>query len=508
MSRSLPGFPDVSASISVVSSSSGTGDANNGNGGEHNSDTDSDSDSEDKADEMQAELNDISSDIELKTKLIEQLELSQQRMQVMRQHYEEKLNLLNARIVSTQKERDQVLANMSASGGTAAAPGNDKIKKVREEYERKLSDMQRELRKLQNAQKEHIRQQRELQAQDSQLRNLKNELFELKSAKIRLMRKMNEDNNRHKEEEKCRNREISKLRKESRKQLNTIKSLQAQGAAKDQILKRRTEQVTALRKGQRSHLSVKAAGRVPIKADTPPTFSVRQARIKWETVLRTINKAARSKQAIVELERELERLLLERESLSKDLSNVKKRQKMQTASSSDLAYDEDTLTANLNYIQENISHIQHSIMELDEGKETTSEPQAIRNVVEDVDTLEEAKFLLEKLCSTAIVQTCDIALKQTRLLERDAILNEVQQDSTMQQQILQHVLAQNPALSDNFGTGANLSGGGSIMTNTWTMSTIPSDPMANEFDSITDGCKALQSLISSRSTSPTPYHDS
>lgn len=61
---------------------------------------------------MQAELNDISSDIELKTKLIEQLELSQQRMQVMRQHYEEKLHILNTKIMNTQKERDQVLSNM------------------------------------------------------------------------------------------------------------------------------------------------------------------------------------------------------------------------------------------------------------------------------------------------------------------------------------------------------------------------------------------------------------
>lgn len=62
--------------------------------------------------EMQAELNDLSSDIELKTKLIEQLELSQQRMQIMRQHYEEKLNVLNSRILNTQRERDQVLSNM------------------------------------------------------------------------------------------------------------------------------------------------------------------------------------------------------------------------------------------------------------------------------------------------------------------------------------------------------------------------------------------------------------
>lgn len=76
------------------------------------SNSDSDTESDDKTNELQAEINDIQSDIEIKTKLIEQLELSQQRMMVMKQHYEEKLNVLSAKIANTQKERDQVLANL------------------------------------------------------------------------------------------------------------------------------------------------------------------------------------------------------------------------------------------------------------------------------------------------------------------------------------------------------------------------------------------------------------
>lgn len=271
---------------------------------------------------MQAELSDLNSDIELKTKLIEQLELSQQRMQIMRQHYEEKLNILSAKIVDTQRERDKVLSNMGGNTSTSG-PGNDKIKKVREEYEKKLNDMQMSLRKLQSAQKEHIRQQRELQAQETQLRNLRSELGDLKSLKIRLVRKMNDESSRHKEEESRRTREIAQLRKEARKQMNQIKTLQAQTVAKDQVLKRKTEQISALRKGQKN-MSLKAAGRViPRKYDTV-LFSPRQAKQKWETLTRTMTRAANSKQAVVELERELERLLEERDHLSKDLSNVGK----------------------------------------------------------------------------------------------------------------------------------------------------------------------------------------
>lgn len=133
----------------------------------------------------QEDLIDISEDIELKSKLIEQLEMTKNRMEKMRQIYEEKLNVLNSKIINTQRERDQVLANMSNSvNGTNSVAQNDKAKKIRDEYERKISDMQKELKKLQLAQREHARQHREIQAQESQLRTLKAELGELKSAKV------------------------------------------------------------------------------------------------------------------------------------------------------------------------------------------------------------------------------------------------------------------------------------------------------------------------------------
>lgn len=134
----------------------------------------------------QEELIDINEDIELKSKLIEQLEMTKNRMEKMRQIYEEKLNVLNSKIINTQRERDQVLANMSASmsGNSNSSANNDRTKKVRDEYERKINDMQKELKKLQMAQREHARQHREIQAQESQLRTLKAELSELKSVKV------------------------------------------------------------------------------------------------------------------------------------------------------------------------------------------------------------------------------------------------------------------------------------------------------------------------------------
>lgn len=233
---------------------------------------------------------------------------------------------------------------------------------------------------------------------------------------------MNEQMNRHKEADSRKAREIAQLRKESRKQSNAIKSLQTQSAAKDQVLKRRIEEVAALKRDRKSNLSAKAAGR-PQQKNGTPSFNAKQVRVKWETMQRTINRAARTKQTIIELERELERLVSERESLSRDLSVVKRRQKLEE--SSELASEEDTIRSSLKFVQENITQVQHSIVEIEDGKQSSTVSQNIQNILDNVRTFEEAKYLLEKLTNSSILQTCETALTQNRLVDNEALLDDV-----------------------------------------------------------------------------------
>lgn len=228
--------------------------------------------------------------------------------------------------------------------------------------------------------------------------------------------------NRHKEAENRKAREIAQLRKEQRKQSSAIKSLQTQSAAKDQVLKRRIEEVAALKRDRRSNMSQKAAGRLPPKK-TPVIFNPKQARTKWETLQRTINRAARTKQTIIELEGELERLVAEREALIKDLNAIKRRQK--TDDSLELASEEDTIRSSLRFVQENITQVQHSIVEIEDGKQSTSDSQNIQNLLDNIRTFDEAKFLLEKLTSSSILQTCETALTQNQLIDNEALLSDV-----------------------------------------------------------------------------------
>lgn len=65
---------------------------------------------------FQADLADLTCEIEIKQKLIDELENSQRRLQTLKHQYEEKLILLQNKIRDTQLERDRVLQNLSEAG--------------------------------------------------------------------------------------------------------------------------------------------------------------------------------------------------------------------------------------------------------------------------------------------------------------------------------------------------------------------------------------------------------
>lgn len=294
---------------------------------------------------MGRELEALTSDIDVKQRLIQELELSQRRLQTMKQHYEDKLAQLQARIRDTQEERDKVLMSLQQQ----PAPPTEKVKKLRDEYEKKLSNMQKEMRLLQSAKKEHARLLKNQSQSENRLRGLRNELSEMKRAKVKLLNKMREEAQRHKENELRRNREIAQLRKESRRNANVIRTLEADKRMKEVVLRRKQEEVTALRKRDRG-LSQRAAGRaVLVKAINPKALKQR-----WQTFERTIAKQALARQAAAETEREMERLLQEREELGRDLERLQKHRNVIANSRGDtMDIDEeiDNVKSKISYLQ-------------------------------------------------------------------------------------------------------------------------------------------------------------
>ncbi|XP_058486835.1 kinesin-like protein KIF21B isoform X2 [Solea solea] len=225
---------------------------------------DSDSDSDEKAN-FQADLADLTCEIEIKQKLIDELENSQRRLLMLKLQYEEKLILLQNKIRDTQLERDRVLQNLMSMENYT----EEKASRIKQEYEKRLKEMNRDLLKLQTAQKEHARLLKNQGRYERELKKLQGEVNDMKKAKVALMKQMKEEQQRRRIVEAKRNREISQLKKEHRRQEYQIRALESQKRQQELVLRRKTQEVTALRRLAKP-MSDRVAGRVARWNNSPP----------------------------------------------------------------------------------------------------------------------------------------------------------------------------------------------------------------------------------------------
>ncbi|XP_061545072.1 kinesin-like protein KIF21B isoform X3 [Phycodurus eques] len=225
---------------------------------------DSDSDSDEKAN-FQADLADLTCEIEIKQKLIDELENSQRRLLMLKLQYEEKLILLQNKIRDTQLERDRVLQNLMSMENYT----EEKANRIKQEYEKRLKEMNQDLLKLRAAQKEHARLLKNQSRYERELKKLQTEVNEMKKAKVAVMKQMKEEQQRRRLVEAKRNREIAQLKKEQRRQEFQIRALESQKRQQELVLRRKTQEVTALRRLAKP-MSDRVAGRVARWNQTPP----------------------------------------------------------------------------------------------------------------------------------------------------------------------------------------------------------------------------------------------
>uniref|UniRef100_A0A3Q1MF40 Kinesin family member 21B n=1 Tax=Bos taurus TaxID=9913 RepID=A0A3Q1MF40_BOVIN len=440
---------------------------------------DSDSDPEEKEVNYQVDLADLTCEIEIKQKLIDELENSQRRLQTLKHQYEEKLILLQNKIRDTQLERDRVLQNLS----TMECYTEEKANKIKADYEKRLREMNRDLQKLQAAQKEHARLLKNQSRYERELKKLQAEVAEMKKAKVALMKQMREEQQRRRLVETKRTREIAQLRKEQRRQEFQIRALESQKRQQEIVLRRKTQEVSALRRLAKP-MSERVAGRVGPKspmldsgaevsasttsseaesgarsvssivrqwdrkinhflgshsAPTVPgarparkkfqkkgasqSFS-KAARLKWQSLERRILDIVMQRMTIVNLEADMERLIKKREELSLMQEALRrKRERLQAESPEEekglqeLAEEIEVLAANIDYINDSIGDCQATIVQLEETKEELDSTDT--SVVISSCSLAEARLLLDNFLKASIDKGLQVAQKeaQIRLLE-------------------------------------------------------------------------------------------
>ncbi|XP_051917171.1 kinesin-like protein KIF21A isoform X8 [Hippocampus zosterae] len=451
---------------------------------------DSDSESDEK-ENFQADLANITCEIAIKQKLIDELENSQRRLHTLKQQYEQKLMMLQCKIRDTQLERDRVLQNMNS----VESGSDDKARKIKTEYERKLSVMNKELQKLQSAQKEHARLLKNQSQYEKQLRKLQMDVGEMKKTKVRLMKQMKEQQEKNRMNESRRNREIASLKKDQRKQEHQLKLLEAQRRQQELILRRKTEEVTALRRQARP-TSGKVIRKINLpdpnqdSSHRPPSgrmysghgapngtrssprraggvYSTRMARNKWQSLERRITDVIMQRMTISNMENDMNRLLKQREELTKRKEKVlKKRERLAREGSEaekavvPLNEEVDALAANIDYINDSIADCQANIMQMEETKEE-GDTVDVSAVIGSC-TLAEARFLLDHFMSMAINKGLQAAQKESQVKVMEGRLKQTEITSATQNQLLFHMLKEkaefNPELDALLGNALQENG--------------------------------------------------
>ena len=408
--------------------------------GEDDEDSDTDTESEAKVinNELSEELMELTSEISLKQKLIEELEMSQKRMASMKTQYENKLLELSNRIQHTQEERDKVLKNL---GGKAVVP--EQVSKVRKEYQEKLDKLQGEVKKLQAAKKEHAKLLKSQGQYEKQLTKLKTDVVDMKRTKVKLVQKMKEESNRHRELEIRKNREVAQLKKETRKNESKIKSLETERRIKDTVLKRKQEEVVVLRRNARKVSNMAAKGK-------NAKLAQKTVKTKWQNIEKKITKVALNKQAVSQMENDMDRWLKERQKLSQRLDKLstKRRRLLEEKGDSSLVEDLDdqleNVRANINYLHDNIVECQQNIVQMEQANEVEEDAEDEVAKILDVGELglEEARYLLEKMLTMTVNQTCLATQKEGKIKELDNRMQQAMKQNSLHQQLLQHMIEQ------------------------------------------------------------------
>eukprot|EP00794_Sanderia_malayensis_P016767 gene16767-18461_t len=458
---------------------------------------------------LREDIADLSTEITIKQKLVEELEHSQKRLTVLKHQYEEKMTLLETKIKETEQERDKVLKNI----GTIDSKAAEKAKEIRVKYEKKLASMQKELSKLQSAKREHSRLVKAKEQNEQQLKTLRNELGDLKKIKVKLMRQMRDEVSKAKQREGKFSTQLEAMIKENRKRDIQIKHLKQEQKQKDLILKRKQEeacdrrknrllnrrksinyaafvmrvgfsQLNSMRKqikpvsgtvGMRKKQEVEKTSKVqtaqngPTTRDEPrkrvaanlkspqrnpnqkppianqqksPAVS-RNAKKKWEMLERKTNDILLKMRTIANMENDMERWLQDRDRISKQIEGCQRKKeeaiRMKRDESLILEYTDqyEALTAQMDYIQENITESQSTIMEMEDIGEMINSSEIMRGC-----SLSEARYMLEHFYGKSVELGQELANKDAAYKELEMRLEAMEQHCEVQQQLLQHVFVE------------------------------------------------------------------
>ncbi|KAF6779862.1 hypothetical protein AHF37_00633 [Paragonimus kellicotti] len=360
----------------------------------------------------------ISSQIDSKQRLVAELQSKAAQLDQLRRHYERQLNNLQARIRDTERERDTVMANI----GQLEHTGEERLRRTREEFEKRLASLQEEVKHLQHSRQDQLRLEREQAKKNGELRQLRAELEELRRYKVDLTKRLQEETRRTRQLEAVTAKRLMELKRAKSQADSQIRSLEAAHSAKERALRQKQAELEVLKRKtleQQRQLSSSAnrmtqsfvgvpgsswnaVGKTQraisrnmmsasMHADAQSSTGrmglstargrlVANAKAKWVLVMQQLEMEVQRRQTSARLEHDLQTWLRERDCLGRRLQRLQRRRarveesvpddpEQEDFSSRLAAFDEQirNITAQLDSVQEAIRECQASIIELDKS---------------------------------------------------------------------------------------------------------------------------------------------
>ncbi|CAH8582097.1 unnamed protein product [Heterobilharzia americana] len=416
----------------------------------------------------------VSSEIDSKQRLIAELQAKAAELDHLKNHYERQMANLQWRIKETEHERDSVIANL----GQVEHTGEERLKRTREDFEKKLSALQEEVSQLHLSRQEQIRLERQQAKKNGELHQLRQELEELRRYKITLTKRLREETQRTRQLEALSARRVMELKKIKSQADHQIKTLEAAHSAKDRALQQKQAELDILKRKnleQQRQLSSSFSGRMTqsvIGMSGANWSSLRKpvsrvsltgskygrnrfvgaAKAKWALVSQKLDADVERRKKSARLEHDLQTWIRERESLGRKLKRLQLRrarieenitdESEQVSNSCRLAeFNEQirNVTAQLESVQDAIQECQASIIEFEkcesqsskitgnkQAKSIDSRQGLSSNISQSNSvhalfsscTLTEARFLLAQLFETAVSR----GLLASRLQQNEAQL--------------------------------------------------------------------------------------
>ncbi|XP_019852103.1 PREDICTED: kinesin-like protein KIF21A [Amphimedon queenslandica] len=390
---------------------------------------DSNDESDSETASIATSIVELTSEMNIKQQLVDQLEKAQRSLHSLRSQYEEKMVVLQTQIRAIESERDKIIKDLASSRQSEVR--DEKIKEMKEKYETQLNGLKKELKHLEIAKRDHTIALKKNVQQETELRKLRSDLSNLKNQKVGLLKQLKKETSISKKNAQKNEKELAKLRKDHRKKENQIRNLQADARKKEIMLKRKNEEVQALRR-QQSAKDVTAKKERPLTAPPVPSpqvsrkdpnaqpaakkaklgrrqssmFTSDSARRKWRKMEVLIKRVIDKHQTMNLLESDLDRWLLKRDELSErsDQLKLQKETLLQATEDSEtlasLEEEYEALSAQINWTNDSIDKLQEEIVAFEDIK-TESDTADTTALIHTCST-REAKYLLEHIVNMTI----------------------------------------------------------------------------------------------------------